>query len=353
VYFLNIPTNLREIEDTNRNFENLEQSFLDPYNSQVVQDLLSKDRPKTDPLLTEWIETGKAPAHILKIGSKSSVLLLVKDDPTLDQTINPIGSFKFGNFNLYWVHTTVNGPKDIVQLSENENVIRIVTDNSNIEETDDPYGNSINVDRIIETYNPLTGPGSNPPIDTQNLNTREILGANYVEDTFGYNGSGTVVNVHDTGIDFGNTALKGTLALDSEGKSTAFDGSGGGFAITNTWSERYYRERGDDATADIFKPLFSNSINKIDISGYEKLMVWSVNNFKAIEMKSDLGIPLPNSYDISGIPSSTTGYQFGVAAVNNGIFWNFVPFLSVDTNDDGEYDSLYFDWKTGYFMSGI
>ena len=82
-------------------------------------------------------------------------------------------------------------------------------------------------------------------------------------------------------------------------------------------------------------------------------MVWSVNNFKAIEMKSDLGIPLPNSYDISGIPSSITGYQFGVAAVNNGIFWNFVPFLSVDTNDDGEYDSLYFDWKTGYFMSGI
>ena len=130
VYFLNIPTNLPKIEDTNRNFENLEQSFLDPYNSQVVQDLLSKDRPKTDPLLTEWIETGKAPAHILKIGSKSSVLLLVKDDPTLDQTISPIGSFKFGNFNLYWVHTTVNGPKDIVQLSENENVIRIVTDRS-------------------------------------------------------------------------------------------------------------------------------------------------------------------------------------------------------------------------------
>ncbi|MCE7736450.1 MAG: S8 family serine peptidase [Candidatus Heimdallarchaeota archaeon] len=355
LYLFNIPTNSPENEVTNTNIEYPEKSFVDPFNSQVVQDLLSNDFLKTDPLLTNWINTGEEPAHILKIGSKSSILLLTKNDPTLDQTISPIGSFKFGDFDLYWVHTLVDSPKDIIKLSENDNVIRIIADNSNIEETDDPYGNSIVVDQRIESYNPLTGPGSNPKIDTQNLNTREILGANYVEDTFGYNGTGSVVNVHDTGIDFGHTALIGTMALDSEGRSTTFDGTGSALAITNMWSEQYYRDQGDDVTADIFKPLHSNNVNQIDLSGYDKLKVWSVNNFKTVEMKDDLNIPLPKSYDVAGIPGndSIDGYRFGIVAYYNSIFWNLVPFLSVDTNNDGDYDTLYFDWETAYYMSGI
>ncbi|OLS29356.1 MAG: Pyrolysin precursor, partial [Candidatus Heimdallarchaeota archaeon LC_2] len=336
---------------TNKSSENFDISNM--ISSGIVEEALSGDLPKTGPVLSDWLNSGIEPEGILKYGDKFSILLLVTEDPTLGNTINPLGSFKFGDFNLYWIHTTIQNVKELQQISNNENVVRIVADNTNINLNADTYEPGIDIDNLFKGPTPLSNPDNTLIIEPQNYNTRNILGSTYVEDTFGYNGTGTVVNVHDTGIDFGHTAMIGTLALDSSGRSASFDGTGGDFAITNKWSETYYREKGDDETADLFAPLFSDVNDEINVSNYDKLMVWSASNWNAKELKSDLAIPLPDTFYVGGIPDSEIGHQFGIVMVHNSIFWNIVPFLSVDTNDDGSYDTIYFDWETGILMSGI
>ncbi|OLS21923.1 MAG: Pyrolysin precursor [Candidatus Heimdallarchaeota archaeon LC_2] len=306
---------------------------------------------KVDPVLTSWIDTGIRPANLLSYGSKTSIMLLTFNDPTLNGSISPLGSFKFGDFNLYWVHTTVNNARDIQALEANPDVLRITPDFTTIQDVKDPRTPGVDLTEFsraqLNSYNDENGAAVN------NFKTRDILGSSVIEDAYGYNGTGTVINVHDTGVDYGHTALSGILAEKADGSSASFDGTGGYLGVTNQYSEKIYTEMGDAATAANFSgPLYTDADGMLDLSGYDDLLVWSAIHWDWFALDADLGFQFPTKYNATGLLGNNTGYYFGVVMQHNGFIFNFLPFLSADTTGNGDYDSVYFDWQTGRKMTG-
>ncbi|MCH8907390.1 MAG: S8 family serine peptidase [Candidatus Heimdallarchaeota archaeon] len=168
----------------------------------------------------------------------------------------------------------------------------------------------------------------------------DTMGAQQAIDAYGYEGEGVIVNVDDTGVDFGSPSLSAAMAVDASGHSQSFDGSGSIIALTTLWSGY--------AAAHIDANKFVTFAN-LDLDYTFNLP--GLGLFTPAE----IGITIPDKWYVGDLAGDTTGFHFGIAAVGDTVGKGliFVPFLMADVNNDGDFDSLYFDWETGVAITTL
>jgi hypothetical protein len=185
------------------------------------------------------------------------------------------------------------------------------------------------------------------------VETREILGVNDVN-ALGYDGSGVMINVHDTGVDFGHTALRDAMAVDEFGYPLSFEPMGR-MSLTSLWSRDYWDGiYGGTPTGDMidgwFSPRHTDEFGNISLTGYGNLLTYAAD-LGSLYTAGGLGISFPSNYTVGGLAGNVTGFAFGLSVTHNNGWIQFVPYLEADTNDDGTYDTLYVDYATGWALT--
>lgn len=322
------------------------------------------DDSKLDGYLAEMVKSNKMLDGINYIDGKMSIQMLVAGDPYLGGKIDPITISKLGD-NVFWVHTTVENIADIDTLEANENVLKIGADRYY-----GPDRSSVGADPQSFKHLDMSAPvfmdkadimEANIPV-TDSVETREILGVNTVN-AMGFNGSGINVNIHDTGVDFGHTALRNAMAVDENGYPLSFEPMGR-MSLTSLWSYDYWMdiynnpcENPEGYSAYVsslieswFSPRHADADGYISLAGYGNLFAY-VADLGALYTMYDLGMDLPSSYYVGNLPGNQTGYAFGMAVTHNNGYIQFVPFLEADANNDGDYDTLYVDYQSGWALT--
>ena len=320
----------------------------------IANTLATPDVSKFDPLLSQWMTTGIQPANLNTYGGQTSILFFTKGDPTLNGMINPIGYFRLGTSGIYYVQTYVNGVNELNSIASNSNVIRVVADLSNKEPVikGDLHSGGVN---LTSTQAPASLPNSGN-VAPQNFYARELMGANnsFVAP---YDGTGVVINLHDTGVDLGHTALAGILATKNDGSSAAFDGTGLFKSVTNKYTGMYIKtNNASDPTANDYLNPLKPSANSIDISKIGDMKVWSAAAYDLYTMNllfTGLTLDVPTSYNVAGIPGASQGYYFGLSLISTGRLVMLVPFLLYSSAGNSVYDSVIHDWDTGYKLTAV
>jgi hypothetical protein len=79
----------------------------------------------------------------------------------------------------------------------------------------------------VDGFEPRPATDTGPTDTTDMYITKGIIGAEQVEDTYGFDGAGSVVGITDTGVDFSNPDLKDAMYFDAySGMPGSFDPSG-------------------------------------------------------------------------------------------------------------------------------
>ena len=298
---------------------------------------------RVDEALNQWIRTGNLPKGIYTINDKPSILLLVRgDDPSVNGLVNVVTYLPIGTTGYTWVHGTVDNLKNLKILATNPNVLRVDADLSYKEEIKVSSDFVLNRDRDV-TFKP-------GDITPNNYKTRDIIGVNVAE-ALGYNGTGITVDVQDTGVDFGHTALIGTMQTTADGNPASLEATGIGMSLSSLFSYNYYMEYGLTSLAERFAPLHTDADGFINITGYTDDLIVFASDAAGLYTLASLGLALPDFYYVGDLPGNSTGYAFGVSMIFNAGAWTIVPFLLADANDDGNYDTLYIDFETGFYMS--
>jgi len=303
------------------------------------------DSSKLDNLLVDWAESREVPSGIVMNEKKVSIMLLTTGtDKTFGGLIEPVGSIIL-NDKMTWVHAFVNNLDNLKAL------------------TLDPSVNMIQADEILENAPIQTGHNLGlakrgaqlefksiehefpedviPPIDV--FSTRDLIGATYVQDTYDVNGTTSVIQIQDSGVDLGHTAFTDAQLIDANGNPMSLDPTGRGFAISQLVSYDFW---GDPA---FLAPLHTDVNGNIDISLIKNYLVTYRADYDAFTY--GYGSYMPDLYHVGSIPGNETGYLFGIVYSINGYGTyteTLMPFILTDNNDNGEYDTLYLDFNAGY-----
>jgi hypothetical protein len=296
---------------------------------------------RVDPVLNQWLSTGVEPGHMNKVGGKTSVLFFsTGGDPTLNGAVVPVSYFKLGTSGIHMVQVLVDGVSQLRFLADNNKVLRLTADYTTNEplSKQDPRADGLPSRSYVSSdFRP----------QTDNFQARELMGSNQVETDFGYDGTGVVINVDDSGVDFGHPALQGTGATKADGSPASFDPTGGLAAVTNLYSaDVYYGANASDPRVTLFnQTLHTNASGYLDLTGFDDLIMWNEIYHDSYAW-GDL-LYTTDAYKATGIAGNTTGFTFGVNWVHTAVGHMFIPFLMADDNNDGTFDTVYYDWDTG------
>ncbi|MHA1721381.1 MAG: S8 family serine peptidase [Promethearchaeota archaeon] len=311
----------------------------------VSNDFNIYDASKLDGLLANWVDTNILPEGIITEEKKASIVLLTTgSDNTFGGLVEPLGSIVLTE-KVSLVQALVSNLNDLKRLSLDSSVKmiqanEILKDAPIIPEMTLKHaerGHEMEVNPIIDR-NPEDFA---PPIDV--FSTRDLIGATYVQDDLHYNGTTSVINVQDSGVDLGHTGFTGAELIDSNGDPMSLDPSGRGMAISQFVSYDFW---GDPAFLD---PLHTDANGDIDISAIKDYLVVFKPDYNSFGY--GYGSYFPDLYHVGNLPGNTTGFAFGIVSSINGYqsFTSaYVPFILADGNDDGNYDTLYLDFDAGY-----
>ncbi len=331
---------------------NTNTSPISDYKFQDVEPLLQDwneyyDSSKLDNLLTEWVESKDIPAGIMVNEKKVSIMLLTTGtDKTFGGLIEPVGSIIL-NEDITWIHALVSSIEDLRALTLDPAVKMIQADEI-LENAPVQTGHNL---ELVERGTPMEFPSVEdefpvdtiPPIDI--FSTRDLIGATYVQDNYG-NGTTSVIQIQDSGVDLGHTAFTGAQLIDANGNPMSMDPTGRGFAISQLVSYDFWEDPA------FLAPLHSDSNGNIDISSIKDSLVTYMPDYGSFSY--GIGENLTDLYHVGSIPGNSTGYLFGIVHSVNGYgTYNdtFIPFILVDGNDDNDYDTLYLDFDAGYNLT--
>jgi subtilisin family serine protease len=226
---------------------------------------------------------------------------------------------------------------DLVGLSEHMKIVNVitaevglliqgfVTDHKAVYAISDYPGVGYvfgNEKRVLNEESP-TGPAMD------NFRAREIMGIDLVDADFpGLNGTGTIIGIVDTGVDFGVTDLVDAIALDSSGYPMSFDPGGSGIAITTY------------ALPSVGGYLLTEGLD-FRMFRDDGAMWWS---------NSTYGIYAHNMY-VGTIPSASGFYKVGMSvqiANEIPVPRAFFIYLLTDSVTPFVYDTLYVDLDTSW-----
>ena len=309
--------------------------------------------PKIDDALAAYADSVKQVDGVNYIDGKMSVQLMVLDDPTLGGKIDPITVVELGD-GFYYVHTTVENSADIDMLEKEDLVLKVGADRYfGPEKMTNGISDAFSVDET-DSFLPKDELMYAEVVKPTSIETRDLLG---VDDLIAmdYNGSGIMVNIHDTGVDFGHTALNESMAVDDEGYPLSFEPMGR-MSFTSqysydTWTG-WYGTTGfpGEWLADTFSPRHTNATGYIDLTDYRLLFV-NLPDLGRADRVQDLGITLPTSAKVGGLAGNTTGFTFGLSGIHNDGLLSLTPFIEADSDNDGVYDTLYVDYETGFCIT--
>ncbi|MHA2502918.1 MAG: S8 family serine peptidase [Candidatus Kariarchaeaceae archaeon] len=303
--------------------------------------------------ILSWISSSDHVDNIPIINNEYSIMMFVNGDPTLGGQITPLGWLPIGDTGIKWVHTTVPNLKSLYRMAALPSVLMMDSDlksDGYVERSEasllsliaerDLYFNDLQTEKIT-LYDDHQG----------GTMTRNTTGSEYVNQTFGIDGTGVVVHVDDWGTDFGQTALRGTMALDANGESTALDAMGQNIALSSLFTQSIYLEQGNTVSAEQFAPLHSDADGYIHLTGMDNLRIYD-GFFERVVKPNSFGLSwlpsfdLPEKYYVGSIPGNQTGYAFGIGVTSNDGLPQVVPFLIADGDNDNDYESLYIDYDT-------
>ncbi|MHA1521635.1 MAG: S8 family serine peptidase [Promethearchaeota archaeon] len=321
------------------------------------------DDSKLDGYLNEMILTNKMLDGINYVNGKMSIQMLVVDDPTIGGKIEPITVSKLSE-GVYYVHATVDDLAEIEMLEAEETVLKIGVDRyygpdlSGVGDTKDSFQLDVEDEMFMSKEEIMDADLVVP----HSVETREILGVNDVN-ALGYNGSGVLVNVHDTGVDFGHTTLRDSMAVDEFGYPLSFEPMGR-MSITSLWSLDYWMDIYNDpcgnpegysaGTAALldswFSPRHTDADGYISLAGYGNLKVFAAD-LGSLYSLYQLWMEVPSMYYVGDLVGNDTGFAFGMSVIHNDGWIQFVPFLEADEDGDGDYDTLYVDYASGWALT--
>lgn len=347
--------------------EDFSVSDFDSNQVEIGAPSLGYESSKLDGLLNAWVESQTLPINLRTVNGKVSVLILTDSlDHTFGGKIQRLSTIKL-NDRVSIVHGLVSDLKTLMELTMNPDISSIRGDeytSDAVIPTSDEILREVNVEKIDKMDNDVIDAfdGDSEIVDTQD--TAELIGATAAHD-LGYKGANSIIQISDTGVDFGHSALYGAAAIDSEGNPMSLEPSGLGFALSSLYQYDYYMDenRGNDTEyAQNFAPAHTDIYGDIYVGGmwddllsvrpeYDSLsyITWAINYYLALE-----GYSLPDYYHVGDLAGNETGFAFGVTAVLNGYgtnMYNFVPFLIADSDGDTNYDTLYLDFETGILLS--
>lgn len=295
------------------------------------------DYRKIDGPLSNWVETKILSDNINLIDNKASIMLMISgDDYTLGGKIEPYGVVPLAA-GTSWVQATIKDLNSLKEIMNMPNVLKIEADMTKsspqkITSIDDLK----QIKSDIESFVPPEF-----PMDWVINNTRDVLGVPDVWD-LGYDGSGVMVQVHDTGLDFGHTVYKNTMALDSNNIPMSLDAAGR-MSVTSLFSGFAPLHADGSGFIQLPASTYNNLIVFLPDLGYDDI-VWA-------DLQYNFGVPDLPAFNVNGLPGDVTGFAFGISAIHNGGWLSLVPFLEADSDDDGTYDTLYVDYETGWLLT--
>lgn len=274
------------------------QKWADRVENEMVGD-------KMDPILTSYMDTGVMDESMVTTSS-GDVKLLLYVSPSFD--IGSIASFA----KVRWQIDLVVSRVASVQVSS-------ITA---LRQLDAMEGiNYIQADRYLDQI------VDNEPVSgTDQFHINDVVGATSAIDDFGYDGTGIVVGIDDSGIDFSHPDLMGTEYINA-GYPTSYDPSSFGLtamtlangsyvANTTAWLEEGYLLTYNGTDGNMY----------LDVSGWDPVFnyngagrnliswlvtahanAWGIHNgteFVTSEMWQDIMIP---------DPAGTENYTFGFA----------------------------------------
>ena len=185
----------------------------------------------------------------------------------------------------------------------------------------------------------------------------EITGATYAW-SHGYNGTGVNVAVVDTGVDMGESDLGlQALARDQYGLPLLFDADEMGTALTinptnvsgNNITVIPLNVPSSDNKTYNGVVFYDPATGSLEVTNYSLVAVVTPNNF------SFSAIPVVNqSFTLPSDVNTSTPIHFGLVSqyylVGSSLIWILAPAITTDTNGDGQYDTVYIDLSSIYYM---
>ncbi len=290
----------------------------------------TKPSDKVVDVLKEYLENGSVPKTILQFNSrddhtsisrgrieseKTKVGVIVLADESLPPSqsrdkleVRHVFPLEIGYLYL----ADVGSPKELLDLTKHPGVIRVTGDvifEIPREMENDEYLHSLAIDKELVQF--------------QDERVRYILDADRVHEEFGVNGSGIIVAIVDTGVDFGNPDLR--QARTEDGIPISIDIDGYGVEI---------------ASLDI-----GNVGNVLPTAGETVVEHWRGGHYQ-------FTFPYDITLSDSQISQSKSGvFRVGVFDYDDsGLlpFYYYVPMVLVDTTSPGVYDTLYLDLSSFY-----
>lgn len=175
-----------------------------------------------------------------------------------------------------------------------------------------------------------------------NFRAWEHMQVNRVEEEFGVFGNGSVIAIHDTGVDFAAYDLVDALHRDADGYVTAFDPGGLCIALTNYTFRK---------TEDGFLPISSRPYY---------VMYWGgtyVRTGKRYYFADFSKFPPLEDIYVGDIESKSGIYHFGIiweygpAGEDMGVLQQVYLCVVVDSHEPGVYDTVYIDFDTSLWLT--
>ncbi len=314
------------------------------------------DSSKLDNHLVDWVESREVPAGIVMNEKKVSIMLLTTGiDKTFGGLIEPVGSIIL-NDKMTWVHALVSNLANLKTLTLDPTVKMIQADEI-LEGAPDLAGINFEIAErgAPSEFTPIENkfsedefPGDMaPPIDV--FSTRDLIGATYVQDTYGVNGTTSVIQIQDSGVDLGHTAFAGAQLIDANGNPMSIDPTGRGFALSQLVSYDLLQKFFGVQIPAYLDPLHTDANGNINISAIRS----NLCTFKPDSNSYSIGYGrnLPDLYHVGALSGNTTGFLFGIVHSLNGYQTykdTLIPFILADGNNDAAYDTLYLDFDAGY-----
>ncbi|MHA2148740.1 MAG: S8 family serine peptidase [Candidatus Thorarchaeota archaeon] len=179
-----------------------------------------KDGGPLGSILASYRDTGYIP-NTVSVNSDGGMGLLVtvrsdSDVASLDEIIDVSWKVEVGAMTI--ASGFVNSPEAVGALENFDGIVTAFADSLSRERT-----TGVEPRPVASEAPPISEPDAYAIIPE--------IGADQAW-AAGYDGTGTTVAVHDTGVDFGHPELAGTMDIGADGLSTNFDGTGEGFVIS-------------------------------------------------------------------------------------------------------------------------
>ncbi|MFX0168735.1 MAG: S8 family serine peptidase [Candidatus Hodarchaeota archaeon] len=273
---------------------------------------------KCSPSLKEWAMTGEASNALRYIKGEIAVIVNIRNEPNWAALESNLKILHVQPLMLgYIVYGSLTDPKALATLVMNPDVILVLGDEHI----------TFEADTTSSLLTPVPSSSFPSPLT--------LAGVERIWTEFpNINGSGVIVGVVDSGVDFGCTDLVDAVAVDEMGRPLSYDPGGSGIALT--------------------------SFMLPSVGGYlltEGLDFYMYTDYGQIQYSnSTYGIYTENCYvgGFGGLQSLSGFYRIGMSVQT--AYWlpkgrAFFLYTLVDENTASIYDTVYIDFETSWAIT--